>query len=127
MVFGTFDLLHPGHVFFLEQAKKIGDILVAVIARDETVKQVKGRLPEYNALQRQQNLLNLGIADKVLLGNLDDKFAIVRAEQPQIIALGYDQDSIVADLEQKVGQDTTIIRLPALWPERYKSSKLRTS
>jgi cytidyltransferase-like protein len=127
MVFGTFDLLHPGHVFFLEQAKKLGTMLVAVIARDETVERVKGRLPEHDAAQRQRNLIKLGIAHKVILGNLGDKLAVVREEKPQVIALGYDQNSIVENLAQKVGSDIKIVRLAALRPERYKSSKLRNA
>lgn len=125
MVFGTFDLVHPGHVHFLEQAKKLGDYLVVVIARDETVLKVKGRLPEHTAEDRKKMIVQLGIAHKVVLGNLDDKFKVVREEKPAVIALGYDQKSIVENLEEKVGKNIPIIRLKALRPEYYKSSKLK--
>lgn len=125
MVFGTFDLVHPGHVHFLEQAKKLGDYLVVVIARDETVLKVKGRLPEHTAEDRKRMIARLGIAHKVVLGNLDDKFKVVREEDPSVIALGYDQKSIVENLEEKVGKNIMVIRLKALRPEYYKSSKLK--
>ena len=58
MVFGTFDILHPGHINFFKQAKKYGN-LIAVIARDRTVKQVKGRLPKYSEKQRLKAILSL--------------------------------------------------------------------
>ena len=50
MAFGTFDLMHPGHEYFLRQAKKRGDYLIAVIARDSTVKKLKGKL-SYQSLE----------------------------------------------------------------------------
>src|SRR3989338_7442094 len=49
--FGTFDLLHPGHINFLNQAKKF-DQLIIVIGRDRTVKQIKGKLPKHTEKQR---------------------------------------------------------------------------
>jgi cytidyltransferase-like protein len=125
MVFGTFDLIHPGHVHFLEQAKKLGDTLTVVIARDETVLKVKGHLPIHSAQERQSLVEKLGIASKVLIGGSGDKFQVVRDESPQIIALGYDQQSIVEDLEKKVGERVQIVRLVGLKPDQYKSSKLK--
>ncbi len=125
MAFGTFDLLHPGHVHFLSQAKKHGDYLVVVIARDETVMRVKGRTSVYGEQDRQKNVLALNIADKVILGNLGDKFQVIRDEAPDVIVLGYDQKSIVENLEEKVGKNIKIVRLGSLRPEIYKSSKLR--
>lgn len=125
MVFGTFDLLHPGHVDFLNHAKKLGDYLVAVVARDTTVERVKGRLPQNSEQVRKINLEKLHLADKVILGNFGDKFKVIADEQPHVIALGYDQKSIVEDLEQKVGAKVTVVRLKPFKPEIYKSSKLK--
>ncbi len=45
---GTFDHLHPGHLDFLRQAKALGDELVVIAARDETVSRIKGFTPTYN-------------------------------------------------------------------------------
>jgi len=43
LAFGTFDILHPGHEFYLKEAKKHGDILDVVVARDSTVEKIKGK------------------------------------------------------------------------------------
>ena len=53
MAFGTFDLLHPGHINFLNQAKKHGQLII-VIARDKTVKEVKGKLPQHKEKQEKE-------------------------------------------------------------------------
>jgi cytidyltransferase-like protein len=125
MVFGTFDLIHPGHVYMLEQAKKYGDCLVVVVARDSTVKKVKNFVPHHDEQMRKSMIEKLGVADRVILGNAGDKFQVIRDENPQVIALGYDQVSLVDNLQDKVGKSVAIIRLPPFKPEHYKSSQLR--
>ena len=55
MVFGTFDILHPGHLNFFKQAREFGNFLIAVIARDKTVLKIKGRLPKNNEKKRLKN------------------------------------------------------------------------
>lgn len=127
MVFGTFDLLHPGHVSMLKEAKRLGNFLIVVIARDKTVLEVKGKRPKNNETVRLSNLQKLSIADKVVLGSLGNKFALISQEKPNIIALGYDQKSLVENLAQKVGESVQIVRLTAFKPEIYKSSKLTTA
>ncbi len=124
MVFGTFDRLHPGHIFFLREAKKLGDYLVVVVARDVTVKQVKGHLPRQSEEDRAAHLRNAGIPDEVLLGSLTDKYALVRQERPQVIALGYDQEAFVAGLLTILPDNFPVVRLPAFEPEKFKSSRL---
>ncbi|MCH9030625.1 MAG: adenylyltransferase/cytidyltransferase family protein [Bacteroidetes bacterium] len=52
MIFGTFDILHKGHLNLFDQAKKHGDFLIAVIARDKTVVKVKDREPKHNEKER---------------------------------------------------------------------------
>ena len=91
MCFGTVDLLHEGHKFYLNEAKKLGDYLVVVVARDETVEAVKKQPPLNNEKVRVHNLQQLRIADKVILGNTGDKLKVVEDEKPAVIALGYDQ------------------------------------
>lgn len=124
MVFGTFDILHPGHIHMLEEAKSYGDYLVVVIARDKTVSEVKQKKPRNTEQVRLKNIENLHIADKVLLGSLNNKFEAIQKEQPSVIALGYDQKIPVTNLSERVGEGTTIIRLSAYKPDIYKSSKL---
>ncbi len=128
MCFGTFDILHEGHKFYLTQAKGLGDYLVVVVARDETVKEVKKQLPLHNENVRVRNLQQLGIADKVILGNSGDKLKVVEDEKPDIICLGYDQtfftDKIKEKLQQR-GVDAEVVRLSAYKPDVYKSSLLK--
>ncbi len=124
MVFGTFDILHPGHLFLLNEAKKMGDSLTVVIARDKTVTTVKNITTQNDEQTRLKNLTDLNIADKVILGNPGDKYQVVRDEAPDVIALGYDQSAFTNDLA-KVFPDIKIVRLPPYKEDIYKSSKFR--
>ena len=125
MAFGTFDTLHPGHTYALKAAKKLGDYLVVIIARDKTVEKVKGRKPVFNEKIRLENLKHLGIADKVRLGSLGNKYQVIIDEKPDVIALGYDQKFFVDDLKNVIDKNVRIIRLKPHKPGIYKSSKLR--
>ncbi|HSR88968.1 MAG TPA: adenylyltransferase/cytidyltransferase family protein [Candidatus Udaeobacter sp.] len=125
MAFGTFDILHPGHSHALEAAKKLGDHLTVIVARDATVEKVKGKRALFDEDTRLKNLKKLKIADKVRLGNLGNKYQVVIDEEPDIIALGYDQNFFVDDLEKNINKKTKIVRLESYKPDIYKSSKLR--
>ena len=125
IVFGTFDILHPGHVHMLKEAKEYGDLLVVVVARDETVCNVKGKKPIYDEKTRTQNLQRLKIADKIRLGCLGDKYEVLRDENPDIVALGYDQKVFVDNLEEVIPDHAQIVRLNPYNADVFKSSKLR--
>ena len=127
MAFGTFDILHPGHIFFLKKAKSYGELTV-VVARDSTVEKVKARLPLNDEKKRKENIEKLNIADHVMLGNLDDPYRIIEDIKPDLVCLGYDQDSFSGNLlseMEKRNIHLKIIRLPSYKPHKYKSSKLR--
>jgi len=128
MCFGSFDILHPGHIFFLKRAKSLGDKLVVVIARDSTIKEVKGITPKYNERQRQEHIRDLKIADKVMLGYETDKYEVIEEINPDVIALGYDQDGFADNLKEEMEKRKMapkIVRLTSYKEEHYKSSKLR--
>lgn len=125
MVFGTFDILHPGHLYFLTQAKKSGSFLTVLIARDQTVLEVKGKLPQHDEATRFKNISDLKIADRVVLGNLDDKYQIIKDEKPDIIALGYDQRAFTDKLADILDKKVKIIKIKPFKEDIYKSSKLR--
>lgn len=128
MAFGTFDYLHAGHENFLKQAKKLGTELIVVIARDTTVRSVKGRLPANNEKARLKNLRQTGWADQVVLGNQTDKHKIILQHKPAVIALGYDQYVFTQTLQKTLidhNLDSEIIRLDAYFPQVYKSSLIR--
>lgn len=128
MVFGTFDVFHRGHENFLQQARKYGDFLIAVVARDKTVEKVKKHKTKNNEKKRVLVLKNSGLADKVVLGNLDDKYAIIKKYKPDVICLGYDQNTFTKELKEKLQEfkldKMRIIRLKSYHPKKYKSSLL---
>jgi len=99
---GVFDLLHLGHVKFLEEAKKTGGEtphLIVVIARDRTVEKTKGRNPVMPENQRRALVESLKVVDEAVLGLEDfDIGDVIETVKPDVIALGYDQ----TDLEQRV-------------------------
>lgn len=128
LAFGTFDGLHPGHGYFLKEAKKHGDFLVVVVARDKTVKEVKGRLPRHNEDERLGAVKGLGIADRVLLGSEGSKFRVIKRVKPGVICLGYDQKYFIRGLDKRLetsGIKCKVIRLEAYKPHKFKSSLLK--
>lgn len=122
LVFGTFDKLHPGHRFFLREAKQYGDRLVVVVARDHNVEKVKSRRPSQSEQMRLAQVQAVPEVDEARLG-LEDyskKETIIDEIKPDIICLGYDQ----ALKFQAPNSKIQVIRLPAFRPDIYKSSKL---
>jgi FAD synthetase len=99
---GVFDLLHLGHVRFLEEAKKTGGEnakLIVIIARDSTVEKTKGRKPIMSEDQRRALVESLKVVDEAALGYEDlDIGEVIGKIKPDVIALGYDQ----ADMEKDV-------------------------
>jgi FAD synthetase len=121
---GTFDHLHPGHRSFLEQAAALGDELVVVVARDENVQRLKGRLPDHREEERRARVEALGLASQVCLGYPGADFLRIVAElDPQIIALGYDQKP-PPGLQAAFPQVQLVVLKP-YYPEKYKSSFYR--
>lgn len=131
LVFGTFDIFHEGHVDFLRQARKHGEFLRVVVARDVTVLKVKGHRTRYSEQERVAAIRRSALADEVVLGSLDDRYRVVREYKPTVICLGYDQKQSLAELRKKLNEtgleNTAIIRLKAYKPEIYKSSLLRNT
>ncbi len=130
IIFGTFDILHAGHENMFHQARELGDCVIAIIGRDDTVKKIKGEYPYHTERQRVKNLKNANYVDKVLLGNLGDKYEIIRKIRPDVIALGYDQFAFTHQLEKFLIDEkinTQIVRLKAYKPEMYKSSIIRAT
>lgn len=113
MASGTFDLLHMGHIYYLKEAKKLGDELFVVVACDATVRKMKHE-PVTPEKMRVNIIKELQIVDQVFLGKEDDMFEIVEKIQPDIIAIGYDQihdeEKLKEDLKKR-GIEAEIVRL----------------
>jgi FAD synthetase len=116
MATGVFDILHTGHLFFLMEAKKLGDELVVVVARDLTAKKRK-REPIVPEHLRLEMIKGLKPVDQAVLGDTKDYYRIVEVLKPDIIVLGYDQDhnadKIQAELSRR-GLKVKVVRLPIL-------------
>ena len=128
LCFGTFDILHPGHIYFLQKAKEQGDNLVVVVARDSTIKEVKKITPKYTENQRVEHIRDLKIADKAVLGYEADKYEIIEEINPDVIALGYDQEKFADKLKEEMAKrkmNPRIVRIGPYKEHQYKSSKLR--
>ncbi len=128
MVFGTFDYLHPGHRDFFAQAKKHGDYLMVVVALDENVLKIKGQLPDYSQVQRLRRVQNCPEVDLAILGQEQDRLAVIIENKPAVICLGYDQDVDIETLKSNLlssGLEPEIYRLSAYQPDLYKSSIIR--
>lgn len=127
LIFGTFDKLHKGHIYFIRKASEIVNNaeLYVVVARNENVKKLKNKEPRDNEITRLMNVYMLGIAKKVILGDELDFFSSIKEIKPNIICLGYDQDEQgLSDYIKKKKLKIEIKRIDAFEPETYKSSKL---
>jgi FAD synthetase len=104
MATGTFDLIHPGHGFYLEEAKKLGGEgarLVVVIARESTVRARK-RVPIVPEKQRLEVVQMLKMVDEAVLGSETDMFSTVLKIKPDIIAIGPDQNFDLEHLREEL-------------------------
>ncbi len=124
---GVFDIIHPGHIYTLNEAKALGDVLVVVVATDNTSVKMKKRNPLHNQEQRQELVNSLSMVDLCLVGQEDDIFKTVNHVKPQIIALGYDQvhqEKFIVDGCKRIKLDAKVARLQSPIPES-SSSKIQ--
>jgi FAD synthetase len=126
MVFGTFDILHQGHLFLFKKAKELSDELYVIVAKDVNVEKFKKNLPKNNEQQRLENIKNIEEVNQVTLGDENDIYKIIEEIKPDIIALGYDQDeqNLKNELEKR-NLKIKIVRLEAFKEKKFKSSLLK--
>jgi len=121
---GVFDIIHPGHIYTLNAAKALGDVLVVVVATDNTSEKMKKRKPLHTQEQRQELVNSLSMVDLCLVGQEDDIFKTVNRVRPQIIALGYDQihqEKFITDGCKKIKLEAKVARLQSPIPESSSS------
>lgn len=131
LVAGKFDILHLGHLAYLEQAKALaGDDgeLIVIIALDKTIERERGAPPVFPQEQRRRLVEALGFVDRAVIGlDTEDHTEIVIQTEPDIIALGYDQYTNLERLEQRIsekGLHTKVIRLEKMVADGLCSSTL---
>jgi FAD synthetase len=104
MASGVFDLIHPGHISYLKQARSYGDELVVVVACDETVRKKKHEpiTPDY---MRAKIVENLKPVDRAIVGrNTGSIYDILEEVRPDIIVLGFDQSFDEKELERDLAE-----------------------
>ncbi len=123
---GVFDIIHPGHIHTLKAAKDLGNVLVVVVATDNTAQKMKNRIPLHNMELRKDLVRSLVMVDYAVVGYEGDIFKSVEMIKPDIIALGYDQvhqEKFIVDGCKKIGINVSIARLQSPIPD-IKSSKI---
>ena len=130
---GTFDLLHLGHVRFLEEAKKAGGKdaeLIVIVARDSTVKDRKGKKPIMPEDQRRALVESLKVVDEAILGIEDFSITnVIDQLKPDVIAVGHDQDGIEEEVLKAIEKEKLAIEVTRIGRfgrrELDSSSKIR--
>jgi FAD synthetase len=138
MVFGTFDGLHRGHIYFFKKAKFFAKsllkrasknpYLVVSIARDKNVKRIKGANPSLSEKERLSLVATSSIVDKVVLGGVSDHIPHIVRERPDMIALGYDQNNYVKNLRKDLKNAGLLVKIVKIAPYKehiYKNSLLK--
>ena len=129
LIFGTFDVIHPGHINFLQQARKRGDRLVASIARDAFVERFKGKKPEHSEGQRLQHIRETGLVDEAYLSDdIPGTYSLIQRIHPQVICIGHDQHQLQDNLENWLAThegNVELVNMEPYKPEIFKSSKIK--
>ena len=127
VIFGVFDGIHEGHLSFIKDAKKEGNHLVAIVARDEMVKELKGKLPKYNEVDRINSLLEVPDVDLVLLGDPNkETYNTLKEVTPDVVYLGYDQNELKENIE-KVMKNGKLSEMEIICGNPYKPEIFHSS
>lgn len=135
MVFGTFDMIHPGHTHFFNQARALAKggaenaYLIVSLAREKNVVRIKGRKPTSSEQKRLDRMRKQSEVDKALLGAIGDHIPHIVRQKPDVIALGYDQTAYVGGLRQalaKQGLKVKLCRMKPHFPNKYKTSIIKS-
>ncbi|PSG98957.1 MAG: FAD synthase [Nanohaloarchaea archaeon SW_7_43_1] len=125
MAQGTFDILHPGHIHYLEESSGMGDELVVVISRDSRIKKRKDLV--FSEDERKKMVEALESVDRAILGSETDIYDTVRNVNPDVITLGYDQkhdrDEVRELAEDTVGHDVEVLRIEG--KNEYSSTDIK--
>ncbi|PSH01883.1 MAG: FAD synthase [Nanohaloarchaea archaeon SW_10_44_10] len=125
MAQGTFDILHPGHIHYLNESSRMGDELVVVIARDSRIEKRKDLV--FSEDERKEMVEALESVDRAILGSETDIYDTVRDVDPDVITLGYDQkhdrDKVRELAEDTVGHEVEVLRIEG--KNEYSSTDIK--
>lgn len=126
---GSFDVTHPGHKYYLSEARKYGEELITIVATDENIEKIKWQQTHNKLTNRMQDVQGLWISDTVIAWSNTDPLRWIQEYAPDSICLWYDQRwPFVEKIENELHYlqlQSQIIRINPLNPEVYKSSLLK--
>ena len=125
MCFGTFDIFHPGHEYYLSEASEHAETMTVVIARDHRVFSGKWRDPIHDEWTRKKSVESSFPKAHVILGHESDIFAPIREYMPDLLAFGYDQ-RVPEEKIHELFPSIEIIRIEGFETTKWKSSLLRS-
>lgn len=128
LVFGSFDVFHPGHLAFLRAAKKHGKRLIVIVNRDATYRKEKGRAPVFSERERLLLIASLRDVSEAYLGDRPGRWTVIRRLQPDVIGVGYDQRADHPGLKAQIAhlrKRPKIVKLPKFHHRKYKSSLIK--
>ncbi len=124
---GGFEVIHQGHLYTVDKAKNLGDVLVVAVARDSTIRKRKKRDPVSDENQRVKLLSSLRQVDAAILGVEGDIYRTLEKVRPDVVALGYDQYHLESDIEREGsnrGMTLKVVRLDSPYPQVKTSALL---
>ena len=121
---GVFEVLHPGHIAYLAESRRLGDRLVVIVASDETVRRMKGRV----AVPQRQRLAvvkSLKVVDDAVVGHGRDMMSPIRRLKPDVVTVGHDQRFKVSEVRRMLGRagvKARVVRIKKYWRGGLNSS-----
>ncbi len=106
---GTFDLVHPGHVYHLQEAKALGDILVITLTAEQFVNKGPGR-PYFNDHLRAHSLAALSCVDYVIVVPHATAVEAIRSVRPDIYCKGREYEDPETDVTGNIADDVRIVQ-----------------
>jgi D-glycero-beta-D-manno-heptose 1-phosphate adenylyltransferase len=110
---GCYDILHPGHIRLLEQARSLGDVLILALNTDASVQRAKGfSRPFFNERQRAGLALRLEAVDAVTLFDEDTPRDLIAALLPDVLVKGADWSHFIAGREEVEAAGGKVVTIP---------------
>jgi cytidyltransferase-like protein len=125
--FGSFDLIHPGHLAYLTHAKQQGDFLTTIVASDESIRQFKQHEPQYSQSKRIHHLQDTWLVDTIIAWHPQNFYSTLQDTLPRVLVFGYDQHLqwVASRYHRQSLPLPFFIQANAYHPEVFKSSKLK--